>query len=122
MRLIIGDVTENQSYFEQMFGMKETDYYNDKVLLDEPIEEFYSRIFNTAPCQRYQKPVYDEVIMNLGMVLGRGICLFAPTIRWAVLGRRFPGAEARYWLYPGTVRLFRHPAQRNFRSRRYAQQ
>jgi catechol 2,3-dioxygenase-like lactoylglutathione lyase family enzyme len=37
VKLIIGDVKENRSYFEQMFGMKEIDHYSDPSLYDEPI-------------------------------------------------------------------------------------
>jgi catechol 2,3-dioxygenase-like lactoylglutathione lyase family enzyme len=39
VKLIIGDVRENQSYFEQMFGMKEIDHYSDQAY-DEPIMGF----------------------------------------------------------------------------------
>jgi catechol 2,3-dioxygenase-like lactoylglutathione lyase family enzyme len=39
VKLIIGDVKENQSYFEQMFGMKEIDHYHDAAY-DEPIMGF----------------------------------------------------------------------------------
>jgi catechol 2,3-dioxygenase-like lactoylglutathione lyase family enzyme len=39
VKLIIGDVQENQSYFEQMFGMKEIDQYHDAAY-DEPIMGF----------------------------------------------------------------------------------
>jgi catechol 2,3-dioxygenase-like lactoylglutathione lyase family enzyme len=40
VKLIIGDVKENKSYFEQMFGMKETDHFSDQSLYDEPIMAF----------------------------------------------------------------------------------
>jgi catechol-2,3-dioxygenase len=40
VKLIIGDVKENQSYFEQMFGMKEIDHYSDQAIYDEPIMGF----------------------------------------------------------------------------------
>lgn len=40
VKLIIGDVKENQAYFEQMFGMKEIDHYSDQALYDEPIMGF----------------------------------------------------------------------------------
>jgi catechol 2,3-dioxygenase-like lactoylglutathione lyase family enzyme len=40
VKLIIGDVKENQTYFEHMFGMKEVDHYSDKALYDEPIMGF----------------------------------------------------------------------------------
>lgn len=39
VKLIIGDVKENQSYFEQMFGMKEIDHYSDAAY-DEPVMGF----------------------------------------------------------------------------------
>jgi len=39
VKLIIGDVKENQTYFEHMFGMKEIDRYSDQ-LYDEPIMAF----------------------------------------------------------------------------------
>jgi catechol 2,3-dioxygenase-like lactoylglutathione lyase family enzyme len=40
VKLIIGDVKENQTYFEHMFGLKEVDHYSDKALYDEPIMGF----------------------------------------------------------------------------------
>ncbi len=40
VKLIIGDVKENQSYFEQMFGMKEIDHYSAQAAYDEPIMGF----------------------------------------------------------------------------------
>jgi catechol 2,3-dioxygenase-like lactoylglutathione lyase family enzyme len=40
VKLIIGDVKENQTYFEHTFGMKEVDHYSDKALYDEPIMGF----------------------------------------------------------------------------------
>jgi catechol 2,3-dioxygenase-like lactoylglutathione lyase family enzyme len=40
VKLIIGDVRENQPYFEQMFGMKEVDHYSDQSIYDEPIMAF----------------------------------------------------------------------------------
>jgi catechol 2,3-dioxygenase-like lactoylglutathione lyase family enzyme len=39
VKLIVGDAKENQSYFEQMFGMKEIDHYRDAAY-DEPIMGF----------------------------------------------------------------------------------
>jgi catechol 2,3-dioxygenase-like lactoylglutathione lyase family enzyme len=39
VKLIVGDVKENQSYFEQAFGMKEVDHYRDAAY-DEPIMGF----------------------------------------------------------------------------------
>jgi catechol 2,3-dioxygenase-like lactoylglutathione lyase family enzyme len=39
VKLIIGDVKENQFYFEQLFGMKEIDHYRDAAY-DEPIMGF----------------------------------------------------------------------------------
>ena len=39
VKLIIGDVKENQFYFEQMFGMKQIDHYSDAAY-DEPIMGF----------------------------------------------------------------------------------
>jgi catechol 2,3-dioxygenase-like lactoylglutathione lyase family enzyme len=39
VKLIIGDVKENQFYFEQAFGMKEIDHYRDAAY-DEPIMGF----------------------------------------------------------------------------------
>jgi catechol-2,3-dioxygenase len=40
VKLIIGDVKENQSYFERMFGMQEIDHYSDQAAYDEPIMGF----------------------------------------------------------------------------------
>jgi catechol 2,3-dioxygenase-like lactoylglutathione lyase family enzyme len=40
VKLIIGDVKQNQTYFEQMFGMKEVNHYSAKDLYDEPIMGF----------------------------------------------------------------------------------
>jgi catechol 2,3-dioxygenase-like lactoylglutathione lyase family enzyme len=40
VKLIIGDVKQNQSYFEQMFGMKEIDHYSGQSIYDEPIMAF----------------------------------------------------------------------------------
>ena len=39
-KLIIGDVKQNQAYYEQMFGMKEIDHFSDPALYDEPIMGF----------------------------------------------------------------------------------
>ena len=39
-KLIIGGVKPNQTYYEQMFGMKEVDHYSDPALYDEPIMGF----------------------------------------------------------------------------------
>jgi hypothetical protein len=40
VKLIIGNVKENQSYFEHMFGMKEVGHYSDAAAYDEPIMGF----------------------------------------------------------------------------------
>jgi len=40
VKLIVGDAKENQTYFEQMFGMKEIDHYRDQSIYDEPIMAF----------------------------------------------------------------------------------
>lgn len=40
VKLIIGDVMENEAYFTQMFGMKELDHFSDAALYDEPIMGF----------------------------------------------------------------------------------
>jgi catechol-2,3-dioxygenase len=40
VKLIIGDVKQNQAYFEHMFGMKEVDHFSDPALYDEPIMGF----------------------------------------------------------------------------------
>lgn len=39
-KLIIGDVKQNQAYFEQMFGMKEVDHFSAAGVYDEPIMGF----------------------------------------------------------------------------------
>jgi len=39
-KLIIGDVRQNQAYFEQMFGMKEVDHFSAPAVYDEPIMGF----------------------------------------------------------------------------------
>jgi len=36
-KLIIGDVKQNQAYFEKMLGMKEVDHFSDPAVYDEPI-------------------------------------------------------------------------------------
>ena len=185
VKLIIGDVKENQSYFEQMFGMKEIDHYSSKALYDEPImafddgahlalfspkqeapltksvfpvaliytpdlaalvrrlqeanhpvrmldaaqtgtlqiaiardpsgnaiellarpgklavggaklivndrqkaEEFYAKIFNAAPGQRYKTAAYDEVIMNLGD--GPFLAVFQPLMEAPLPKSKYP--------------------------------
>jgi catechol 2,3-dioxygenase-like lactoylglutathione lyase family enzyme len=185
VKLIIGDVKENQSYFETMFGMKEVDHYGDKALYDEPImgfddgahlalfspkqepqlkrsafpvaliytpdlkglvirmqdakypvrmldaaqsgafqiaiahdpsgnaiellarpgkwavggaklivsdrqkaEEFYAKIFNATPGQRYKTPAYDEVLMSMGD--GPFLALFQPLAEPPLPKSRYP--------------------------------
>jgi catechol 2,3-dioxygenase-like lactoylglutathione lyase family enzyme len=185
VKLIVGDVKENQSYFETMFGMKEVDHYGDKVLYDEPImgfddgahlalfspkqepqlkrsafpvvliytpdlkglvirmqdakypvrmldaaqsgpfqiaiahdpsgnaiellarpgnwavggaklivsdrqkaEEFYSKVFNAKPGQRYKTPAYDEVLMNMGD--GPFLALFQPLVEAPLPKSKYP--------------------------------
>jgi catechol 2,3-dioxygenase-like lactoylglutathione lyase family enzyme len=39
-KLIVGDVKQNQAYFETMFGMKEVDHFSAKGVYDEPIMGF----------------------------------------------------------------------------------
>lgn len=39
-KLIIGDVKQNQAFYEQMFGMKETGHYSAPNVYDEPIMGF----------------------------------------------------------------------------------
>jgi catechol 2,3-dioxygenase-like lactoylglutathione lyase family enzyme len=39
-KLIIGDVKQNQAYYEQFFGMKEVSHYSAKDVYDEPIMGF----------------------------------------------------------------------------------
>jgi catechol-2,3-dioxygenase len=63
VKLIIGDVKENQTYFEQMFGLKEVDHYTDKAY-DEPIMGFdegaHLALFSAlqeAPLQKSAFPV-----------------------------------------------------------------
>src|SRR5689334_17614423 len=41
-KLIIGDVKENQTFFEKVFGMKEVNHYSSKDAYDEPIMGFDS--------------------------------------------------------------------------------
>ena len=184
VKLIIGDVRENQAYFEQTFGMKEADHYSDKAyaepimafeggahlalfsprqeaplqksafpvaliytpeleslvkrlqdakrparmldaaqtgglkiaiakdpsgnaieLVERPgkpagggaklivnerqkAEEFYSKIFNATPGQRYKTAVYDEVLMNLGN--GPFLALFQPLAEPALPKSKYP--------------------------------
>ena len=64
VKLIIGDVKENQAYFEQTFGLKEVDHYSDKELYDEPIMAFeddaHLALFSPrqeAPLQKSAFPV-----------------------------------------------------------------
>ncbi|HWW20053.1 MAG TPA: VOC family protein, partial [Steroidobacteraceae bacterium] len=63
-KLIIGDVKQNQTYFEQMFGMKEVNHYRSKDLYDEPIMGFEEgarlALFSPladAPLKKSQYPV-----------------------------------------------------------------
>lgn len=185
VKLIIGDVKENQSYFEHMFGMKEVDHYSDKAVYDEPImafddgahlalfspqqesplkksafpvaliytpdlaglvtrmqaakypvhmldaaqsgpfkiaiahdpsgnaiellerpgkwavggaklivsdrqkaQEFYTKIFNATPGQRYTTPTYDEVLMNIGE--GPFLALFQPLAEAPLPKSKYP--------------------------------
>jgi len=185
VKLIVGDVKQNQAYFEQMFGMKEIDHYSDQSIYDEPImafdegahlalfspkqepplkksafpvaliytpdlevlvkrmqdakfpvrmldaaqtgamriaiaqdpsgnaieilarpgkravggaklivndrqkaEEFYARVFNATPGQRYRTPAYDEVLMNLGE--GPLLALFQPLQEPALAKSKYP--------------------------------
>jgi len=184
VKLIIGDVKENQIYFEQMFGMKELDHYSDAAY-DEPImgfddgahlalfsprqeppltksaypvalfytpdldalvkrmqdakqpvrmldaaqtgtlkiaiardpsgnaielvaragnwgvggsklivsdrqraEDFYAKVFNATPGQRFKTPVYDEVLMKLGD--GPFLALFQPLAEPALAKSKYP--------------------------------
>lgn len=184
VKLIIGDVKENQFYFEQSFGMKEVDHYSDAVY-DEPImgfddgahlalfspkqepplkksafpvalfytpdldalvkrlqdaklpvrmldaaqtgtlkiaiardpsgnaielvaragkwavggsklivsdrqkaEEFYAKVFNATPGQRFKTPAYDEVLMNFGD--GPFLALFQPLAEPALAKSKYP--------------------------------
>jgi catechol 2,3-dioxygenase-like lactoylglutathione lyase family enzyme len=64
VKLIIGDVKENQTYFEQTFGLKEVDHYSDKAAYDEPIMAFedgaHLALFSPrqeAPLQKSAFPV-----------------------------------------------------------------
>jgi catechol 2,3-dioxygenase-like lactoylglutathione lyase family enzyme len=183
-KLIIGEVKENQSYFEQMFGMKEIDHYSDAAY-DEPImgfdggahlalffpkqepplkksafpvaliytpdlsalvtrmqaanlpvrmldaaqtgtlkiaiardpsgnaielvaragpwavggsklivsdrqkaEEFYAKVFNATPGQRFKTPAYDEVLMQFGD--GPFLALFQPLAEPALPKSKYP--------------------------------
>jgi catechol 2,3-dioxygenase-like lactoylglutathione lyase family enzyme len=185
VKLIVGDVKENQTYFEHMFGMKEVDHYSDRALYDEPImgfdegahlalfsprqepqlkrsafpvaliytpdlegllirmqdakyparmldaaqsgpfkiaiardpsgnaiellarpgkwavggaklivsdrqkaEEFYTKIFNATPGQRYKTPAYDEVVMNIGD--GPFLALFQPLVEAPLPKSKYP--------------------------------
>jgi catechol 2,3-dioxygenase-like lactoylglutathione lyase family enzyme len=63
VKLIIGDVKENQTYFEQMFALKEVDHYTDQAY-DEPIMAFddgaHLALFSPrqeAPLQKSAFPV-----------------------------------------------------------------
>jgi catechol 2,3-dioxygenase-like lactoylglutathione lyase family enzyme len=63
-KLIIGDVKQNQPYFEQMFGMKEVAHFSSKDQYDEPIMGFddgarlalFSPLAD-APLKKSQYPV-----------------------------------------------------------------
>jgi catechol 2,3-dioxygenase-like lactoylglutathione lyase family enzyme len=185
VKLIIGNVKENQSYFEHMFGMKEVDHYSDQAAYDEPImgfddgahlalfspkqepqlkrsafpvaliytpdleglvtrmqgaqypvrmldaaqsgpfkiaiahdpsgnaiellarpgkwavggaklivsdrqkaEQFYTKIFNAVPGQRYKTPAYDEVLMNMGD--GPFLALFQPLAEAPLAKSKYP--------------------------------
>jgi catechol 2,3-dioxygenase-like lactoylglutathione lyase family enzyme len=63
-KLIIGDVTQNQAFYEQMFGMKEVNHYRLKDQYDEPIMGFedgaHVALFSplaAAPLKKSQYPV-----------------------------------------------------------------
>jgi catechol 2,3-dioxygenase-like lactoylglutathione lyase family enzyme len=63
-KLIVGDVKQNQSYYEQMFGMKLVNHYQKKDLYDEPIMGFEDgarlALFSPlaeAPLKKSQFPV-----------------------------------------------------------------
>jgi catechol 2,3-dioxygenase-like lactoylglutathione lyase family enzyme len=63
-KLIIGDVKQNQTYFEQMFGMKQVTHYQAKDLYEEPIMGFDDgarlALFSPlaeAPLKKSQYPV-----------------------------------------------------------------
>jgi catechol 2,3-dioxygenase-like lactoylglutathione lyase family enzyme len=63
-KLIIGDVKENQTFFETVFGMKEVSHYSSKGAYEEPIMGFESggrlALFHSlteAPLTKSQFPV-----------------------------------------------------------------
>jgi predicted enzyme related to lactoylglutathione lyase len=63
-KLIIGDVKANQTYYEQMFGMKEVSHYSAKGVYEEPIMGFSEgarlALFSPlaeAPLKKSQFPV-----------------------------------------------------------------
>jgi catechol 2,3-dioxygenase-like lactoylglutathione lyase family enzyme len=78
VKLIIGDVKDNQAYFEQMFGMKEVNHYSAKDLYDEPIMGFEDgarlALFSPkaeAPLRKSQYPVALIYTPDLDAVVKR---------------------------------------------------
>jgi catechol 2,3-dioxygenase-like lactoylglutathione lyase family enzyme len=65
VKLIIGDVKENQTYFEQMFGLKEIDRYSDAAY-DEPIMGFgegaHLALFSPKQEPALQKSAYPVAL------------------------------------------------------------
>jgi catechol 2,3-dioxygenase-like lactoylglutathione lyase family enzyme len=66
VKLIIGDVKENQVFFEQMFGMKEIDHYSDAAY-DEPIMGFddgaHLALFSPKQEPLLQKSTFPVVLI-----------------------------------------------------------
>src|ERR1700689_1941558 len=88
VKLIIGDVKQNQTYFEQMFGMKEVNHYSAKDLYDEPI---------------------------MGFEDGARLALFSPLAEPALKKSQFPGALLYTPDLDGTVKRLQdahYPVQR----------
>jgi catechol 2,3-dioxygenase-like lactoylglutathione lyase family enzyme len=63
-KLIVGDARQNQTFFEQMFGMKQVNHYQAKDLYDEPVMGFEDgarlALFSPlaeAPLKKSQYPV-----------------------------------------------------------------
>lgn len=77
-KLIIGDVKQNQAFYEQMFGMKEVNHYHAKDRYDEPIMGFEDgarlALFSPladAPLKKSQYPVALLYTPDLDGVIAR---------------------------------------------------
>ncbi|MET0658900.1 MAG: hypothetical protein ABW110_12160, partial [Steroidobacteraceae bacterium] len=66
-KLIIGDVKQNQAFYEQMFGMKEVAHYSAADVYDEPIMGFAEgarlALFSPAKEPALKKSLYPVALI-----------------------------------------------------------